>query len=174
MDPAGAAVSSDGVALGLLIKDFSIDSQSLSAIIPDPVKKQNLINNVRSLKDKADDLFKSPGRTDTISGPPCSGGGILGFLDKVSCAIQSLTSIKTGLVAPAPPIATIEGELSGLRTVAKELQDPENEDNKQSTASKENTSKDTTSTASSNSQSTASSTSSSTLSSSSSSSSSSV
>ena len=113
-----------------MIIGFSIDSQSLSAIIPDPVKKQNLINNVQSLEDKADDLFKSLGGTDTTSGPPCSGGGILGFLDKVSCAIQSLTSIKAGLVAPVPDIATIEGELGDLGTVANELQDPENEDNK--------------------------------------------
>ena len=118
--------------------------------------KQNLIINVQSLEDKADDLFKSLGGTDTISGPPCSGGGILGFLDNVSRAIQSLTSIKAGLVAPVPDIATIEGKSGDLGTVANELQDPENEDNKQSTASnsKDNTSKDTTSTASSNSQST--------------------
>ena len=108
------------------------------------------MSEVQSVGTKAAGLLNGLRGGDTKT-PACSGVGLLGLLDTLSCASKGLSGIEAGLIASTPDVAAIEAQMGDLGTVAHDFQNPEDSEQVNTTDTTTKTSKTPSSTSSSSS-----------------------
>ncbi|MCJ1279286.1 hypothetical protein MMC21_007110 [Puttea exsequens] len=138
INPTGAIASSNAVALAGLLIAFSNDNRDrISAIIKDPVKKKNLIDNVHSLETMALQLHSDEGG----SNPSCDQTGFLPpLVEDIGCMAKDLTALKGSLVVKNPEIAAIEGAIDAVGEEAEQVErdnedDDDDDDDEEKTTS---------------------------------------
>ncbi|MCJ1276050.1 hypothetical protein MMC21_003855 [Puttea exsequens] len=124
LDAAGPAASQSGIILAALLLKFAKDHQDVEKFIINPVVEQKFKDDTEQLHDDALKLFKEIGGIDPDN-QDCSSGGLLGFLEKAACAVQSSSKLSKDLNIKGPDIDEIEGDVDDIADLGNDLQNPQ-------------------------------------------------
>ncbi|KAL8710194.1 MAG: hypothetical protein Q9225_007328 [Loekoesia sp. 1 TL-2023] len=152
VDRQSPQATSDGVVLGGVLFGLSKSAKSLSNDITIPATKTAFLNNIKDTENQLETLFKDMGGTLPPDTGGCSSGarkkkrGLGSFVgdifNTVRCAINSLDTLKGDLDVREPDISTIEGDLDDVGTLAKNIDENDENDEKDSSTNDQDSTKE--------------------------------